>query len=187
MGVKATELRKGTVLERDGDLLIIIEYVHKTPGNLRSFFQIKTKSLKTGVTKTERLSSSETFEVAFLDRRKAEYLYKDPTGYIFMDSETYEQFTLTEDLVAEPMGFVRENTEIEVTFHSGNPIGVSLPPSVVLKVTEAEIAVKGNSANNVKKDAELETGRKIRVPAHIDVGEEIKVSTETGDFMGRAN
>lgn len=188
MGVRATEVRKGQVIEKDGDLLLITDYEHKTPGNLRAIINIKTKSLTSGQTNSMRLSSGDTLEVAYLDRRKAEYLYKESNGnYVFMDSDSYEQFQLTEDFVGDKMGFVRENTTVEVTFHGTTPIGVELPPQVVLKVTEAEAAVKGNTSSGVKKEAVLETGLAIKVPLHIQPGEEIKVATDTGDFVGRAN
>ena len=188
MGVKATELRKGQVIEKNGDLLLITDYEHRTPGNWRAIISVKTKSLKTGTTGAMRLSSGDTLDIAYLDKRKADYLYREGTGdFVFMDNESYEQFHLSPDLVAEPMSFVRENTTVEVTFHDGNAIGIELPASVVLTVTEAEEAVKGNTASNVKKDAVLETGRKIKVPMHIKSGEEIKVSTDTGEFQGRAN
>ena len=188
MGVRATELRKGQVIEKDGDLLLITDYEHKTPGNLRAIINIKTKSLINGQSNSMRLGSGDTLEVAFLDRRKSEYLYKEAHGtYVFMDSENYEQFELAEDLVGEKMGFVRENTTISVTFHGTTPIGVELPASVTLKITEAEAAVKGNTANTVRKDAVLETGLAIKVPMHIAVGEEVRVNTDTGEFQGRAN
>lgn len=188
MGVKATEIRKGQVLEMDGDLLLITEYEHRTPGNLRSVVQIKTKNLATGQAGSMRLSGSDNVEVAYLDRRKAEYLYRESNGdYVFMDGESYEQFPLSTDIVGDKMGFVKENTTCEVTFHEATAIDLALPNSVVLEVTEAEEAVKGNTATNVKKDAVLETGLQIKVPLHIGVGEKVKVSTDTGDFLGRAN
>ena len=141
MGVRATELRKGTVIEKDGDLLLITEYHHHTPGNLRAIIQMKTKSLKTGATGALRAGSGETFEVAYLDKRKCDYLYHDPNqGYVFMDTETYEQFPLPDDLVADRMGYVKENTTIDVTFHEGTAIGVDLPTTVELEVVEAEAA-----------------------------------------------
>lgn len=188
MGVKANDIRKGQVIEKDGDLLLITEYEHKTPGNLRAIINIKTRSLTSGQTSSMRLGSSDTLEIAYLDRRKAEYLYRESNGnFVFMDSDSYEQFQLTEEFVGDKMGFVRENTTVEVTFHGTKPIGVELPPQVVLKVTEAEAAVKGNTSSGVKKEAVLETGLHIKVPLHIQPGEEIRVATDTGDFVGRAN
>ncbi|MFO1010982.1 MAG: elongation factor P [Planctomycetota bacterium] len=187
MGVRATELRKGTVIQDNGQLWLITEYMHHTPGNLRAVIHTRLKNVQTGATKEMRLGSSDVFEVAFLDRKKCEYLYKDSTGYVFMDQESFEQFPLSPELVADKMGFVRENTVVEVTFHDNLALGVELPASVTLKVIEAEAAVKGNTATNVKKEAVVETGMKVKVPLHITAGDEIKISTENGEFLGRQN
>jgi elongation factor P len=188
MSSRATELRKGSVIEKDGDLLLITDYEHKTPGNLRAIIQMKTKSLKTGSAGSIRASSSDNFEVAYLDRRKAEYLYKEGNGdFIFMDGETFEQFPLPGDLASDAMGYVKENDTVEITFHDGSPIGVELPPSVVLEVIEAEQAVKGNTATNVKKEAVVETGLMVKVPMHVAVGDKIKIKTADAEFQGRVN
>ena len=187
MAVRATELRKGTVIVGErGQLLLITEYNHHTPGNLRAVIHMKVKNIQTGATMPMRLGSSDSFEVAYLDRKKCEYLYKDSSGYVFMDQESFEQFPLQEELVGDKMGFVRENTVVDVTFHEALAIGVDLPATVVLKVIEAEAATRGDTATNVKKDAVVETGLKIRVPAHIKVGEDVRISTEDGEFQGRA-
>ncbi len=187
MAVRSTELRKGTVIigER-GELLLITEYNHHTPGNLRAVIHMKVKNIQTGATMPMRLGSSDTFEVAYLDKKKCEYLYKDSSGFVFMDRETFDQFPLQPELVGEMMGYVRENTVVDVTFHDALAIGVELPSTVVLKVVEAEAATRGDTATNVKKDAVLETGLKIRVPAHIKVGEDVKIGTLDGEFQGRA-
>jgi len=188
MSARATELRKGTVIEKDGDLLLITDYRHHTPGNLRSIIQMKTKSLKTGASGAIRAGSGDTFEVAYLDRRKCQYLYREGTeAFIFMDEESFEQFQLPAELAEDSMGFVKESTSVEVTFHDGQPIGLALPPQVVLEVTWAEMAVKGNTATNVKKDATVETGMNVKVPMHVKEGDQIKLNTDTGEFMGRAS
>jgi elongation factor P len=188
MGVRATEIRKGQVIQHNGDLLLITDYEHKTPGNLRAIINIKTRSLTTGSNNAIRLGSSDVLELAFLEHKKSEYLYREGTGgYVFMDSETYEQFELSHDFCGDKMLFVRENTQLEVTFHGDTPVGVVLPPQVTLTVAEAEIAVKGNTSSGVKKEAVLETGLKIKVPMHIQTGEQVKVATATGEFQGRAN
>lgn len=188
MGVKATELRKGTVIEQDNDLWLITEYMHHTPGNLRAIIHVKMKSLRTGGMRDMRLGSGDVLEVAFLDKRNCEYLYKENSGgYVFMDNESYEQFTLPEELIGEKMPYVKENTTCVVTFHGSTPIGVELPAAVVLTVIEADPAVRGNTATNVKKDAVVETGLKIRVPIFISKGEKVKIRTEDGEFLGRVN
>ena len=111
MAVKATDLRKGTVIVGDhGKLLLITEYHHHTPGNLRAVIHLKVRDVQTGVVTPMRLSSSDSFEVAYLDKKKCEYLYKESSGnYVFMDQTTFEQFPLSEELVGDKMGFVREN------------------------------------------------------------------------------
>lgn len=188
MGVKATELRKGHVIEKDGDLLLITDYEHKTPGNLRAIINIKTKSLKNGSSGQMRLGSSDVLEVAYLDKRECEYLYKESDGsFVFMDTKSFEQFPLPGDLVSDRMGYVRENTKVVVTFHEALAIGIELPGSVVLKVAKSEAAVKGNTATNVKKDCWVETGLLVKVPIHINVGDQISVNTETGEFVRRVN
>lgn len=188
MTVRATELRKGTVIVGErGDLLLITEYHHHTPGNLRAVIHAKVKNLASGVVTPQRWGSSDAFEVAYLDKKKCEYLYKDTTGFHFMDQETFEQFQVPEDLVSDVMGYVRENTPVSVTFHGATPIGIELPSSVTLKVIEAETATRGNTATNVKKEAVVETGLRVKVPPHISVGDEIKISTVDGEFQGRQN
>ena len=125
MGVKATDLRKGTVLEKDGDLLVITDYSHSTPGNWRAIIQIKTKSLKTGSTGSFRPSAGDMFEVAYLDKRKSEYLYRESNGhYVFMDNETDEQSPLQDHLAGEKMDCVNGNTTVKAKV----PIGAELPP-----------------------------------------------------------
>ncbi len=188
MSTKATELRKGNVLMKDDDLLLITDYNHATPGNLRAVIQIKYKSLLNGQVGQFRPTAGDSFELAYLDRKKSQYLYKEANGdFVFMDEETYEQFHLDPELVGDKMGFIKESSSVDVTFHETTPLGVDLPTHVVLEVTEAEAAVKGNSATGVKKDAVLETGLSIKVPMHIGVGETIKVSTDNGEFQGRAS
>ena len=188
MSVRATELRKGMVLVQGDDLLLITDYSHATPGNWRAIIQVKMKSLKTGQSSSMRPASGDSFEPAYLERKRAQYLYRESNGdYVMMDEENYEQFHLEADLVAEKMAYVKENQTVEVTFHESTPIDIDLPPSVVLEVVEAEAAVKGNSATGVKKDAKLETGLSIKVPLHVDVGDKVKVKTETGEFMGRSS
>ena len=187
MGVRATELRKGTVIDKDGDLLLITEYHHHTPGNLRAVIHVKAKSLRTGSTTQMRLSSSDTLEVAYLDKKSCEYLYKEGSDrYVFMDTTSYEQFPISADLIGDQMGYVRANTAVEITFHGTSPIGVELPPVVVLEVIEAEPAVKGNTATNVKKAAVVETGMEVKVPLHVTKGDQIKIRTSDGEFLSRA-
>jgi elongation factor P len=182
----ATDIRKGSVLILDGDLFVCTEFQHKTPGNLRGNVQTKLKSLRDGRSIQRKFSSTERVEFAFLDKRACEYLYKESAGYVFMDVETFEQFHLAEDQIKEQMGFIVENAQVAVTFHDGNPVAIELPASVELKVTHTEPGAKGDTVSNVFKPATLETGLEVKVPNHISIGDVVKISTETNDFLGRA-
>ena len=187
MNVKATELRKGMVIQMDGNLLLITDYHHSTPGNWRAIIQVKLRNLQTGGNSSIRPAAGDQFETAFLERKKSQYLYQEANGdYCFMDSSTFEQFIITKSLGEEKMMFVRESDEVEITFHETTALGIELPPNVVLEVTESEMAIKGNSATGVKKDAMVETGHKLKVPMHIEVGEKITINTDNGEFVGRA-
>jgi len=182
----ATDIRKGSVLILEGDLFVCTEFQHKTPGNLRGNVQAKLKNLRDGRSIQRKFSSTERVEFAFLDKRLCEYLYKDNAGFVFMDTETFEQFHLGQDQVGEQMGFIVENGQVAVTFHDGNPVSIELPASVELKVTHTEPGVKGDTVSNVFKPATLETGLEVKVPNHIAIGDVVKISTETKDFLGRA-
>jgi elongation factor P len=187
MTLKATELRKGMVLEKDNDLLLITEYSHATPGNLRAVIQVKTRSLTTGSNKAFRPAAGDQFEQAYLKKTPSQYLYQEANGdYVFNDQETYEQFMIPKDQIVDKMWMIKESELIDVTFHEEKPISIELPTTVTLEVTWAEMAVKGNTATNVKKEAKVETGKMIKVPLHIKEGERIVISTETGEFQKRS-
>lgn len=184
--IRATEIKKGMTLVIDGDLFQVVEKDHVTPGKGQAVNHVKLKSLNTGSQKQLRLSSSQTVELAYLEFKKSQYLYKDSTGYMFMDENTYDQFPLSDEVVGDLMGFIKENESVSVTFFEERPVSVDLPTAVVLAVKETEEAVKGNTATNVTKSATLETGLEVKVPMHIKVGEQIKISTEDKSFLGRA-
>ncbi|MEZ6021141.1 MAG: hypothetical protein R3F17_13910 [Planctomycetota bacterium] len=129
MNVRATEMRKGMVLLRDGDLLLITDYSHSTPGNLRAVIQVKTKSLTTGSVSAFRPNASDSFETAFLEKKKCQYLYTEGNGdYVFMDTESYEQHHIPRDLVLDKMAYVKESDEVQVTFHETTPWASNCPP-----------------------------------------------------------
>lgn len=185
--VCATEIKKGMALVIDGDIWVVTKRDHVTPGKGQALHHVNLKNMRTGTQKNLRLSTSESVEQAYLDRKSCQYLYKDTTGYVFMDDETFEQFPLAEDVCGEAMGFVAENDSVTVTFTDGSPLTIDLPASVVLEVSEAEEAVKGNTATNVTKNATVTTGMTVKVPMHIKAGDRIKVSTEDKSFLGRVN
>ena len=169
-----------------GDVAVVLEVHHRTPGNLRAFVQATLRSIRTGKSSNVRFSSTETVELVDVNRRKLEYSYKDQDGYVFMDPQTYETETLSPELINESADYLTENLAVEVLYAEGKPVEVDLPSSVILKVVESAQGIRGDSANNVQKPARLETGKTIQVPLFIKEGEIIRVDTRTGAYMGRA-
>ena len=180
------DVRKGMVVTVEDQDWVVLDRTHVVKGNKRSYIVLKIKSLKAGSIVSKRFRSGENVDVAFLERKPSQYLYKESTGYVFMDEATYEQTTLNEDLVGDLMKFVVENSSVTVTYLNDVPVGIELPASVELAIVETEPGVRGDTATNVTKRAVCETGMEIQVPLHIKEGERVKVDTRSGDFQGRA-
>ncbi|MHC4408453.1 MAG: elongation factor P [Planctomycetota bacterium] len=183
----ANDIRKGNVILLDGGLYACMDFHHNTPGNKRGIIQAKLKNLQSGTIINRKFSSTERVEFAFLDKRACEYLYRDGAAHVFMDLESYEQHHLSDETVGEQMKFIVENGTVQVTFYDSNPVSIDLPGSVELTVKHTEPGLKGDSVSNVFKPATLETGFELKVPNHINIGDRIKVSTQTGEFQGRVN
>lgn len=169
-----------------GDVAVVLDVQHRTPGNLRAFVQATLRSIRSGKSSNVRFSSTETVELVDVNRRKLEYSYKDQDGYVFMDPESYETETFPLELINESADYLTENLAVDVLYAEGKAVEVELPSSVVLKVIESAEGIRGDSANNVQKPAKLETGKTIQVPLFIKEGEVIRVDTRTGGYMGRA-
>lgn len=184
--MKANDIRPGVALNIEGNLLIVTNAEHVKPGKGPAYVQLKLKSVKTGSVSEKRLRAAEDVDSATLDRREMEYLYSDNAGHIFMDGETYEQHTLAADLIGDSMQYIKPNTVVNVLCYEGNPITMDLPNVVELEVTDTAPQVKGATATNQLKEAEMETGLKTRVPPFIENGEVLKISTEDGSYIGRA-
>ena len=184
--MKATDLRPGLGCKIDGKLYVITNFEHRTPGNLRAFIQIKIKDVIQGKTIERRLGSSDDIDVVDLDRREMEYLYSDNTGATFMDKENYDQVVISPDVLGDALLFLRPNADLTVLFYDGNAISLELPPSVDLTVKDCPPEVKGATVTNQTKDATMETGHVIRVPAFIKCGETLKISTSEREYQSRA-
>ncbi len=182
----ANDLRKGQAIRYNGDVAIVLEVQHRTPGNLRAFVQAIIRSIKTGKSADVRFTSTEKVELVDVERRTLEFSYKDPDGFNFMDPQSYDTITLPAALVGDAADYLVENLAVQVLFAADKAVQVELPSSVNLKVVESADGVRGDSANNVQKAAKLETGKMITVPLFIKEGETVKVSTANGSYMGRA-
>lgn len=184
--MQANDLRKGTTIIYRNELYMVHDFVHKTPGNLRAFVQVTLKSLKSGKLIQDRFASTAEIERVALDPRVCQYLYHDAEGYHFMDLQDYQTIAIQEEIIGDAKFYLKENMEIKIDFYDGRPLVPELPKVVTLKVVESPPWVKGDSVSNNVKPAVCETGLKVNVPIFIDQDTEIKVSTETGEYLGRA-
>jgi len=182
----ANDLRKGMAIRYNGNVAIVLEVQHRTPGNLRAFVQLIIRYIGTGKSADVRFGSTDKVDLVDVNRQKVEFSYKDQTGYHFMDPETYDTISLNDNLLTDAKDYLVENLSVEVLYAEGKAVQVELPSTVSLKVIESAEGVRGDSANNVQKPAKLETGKVINVPLFIKEGELVKIDTRTGDYLGRA-
>ncbi len=186
MAIPANDMRRGMAIDYNGDICVVLETQHRTPGNLRAFVQASLRSVRTGKSMDVRFSSTEKVEVIPLNTRRMEFSYKDGEDYVFTDPETFETVNLTPEILGEGKNYLIENQGVTVTFVEERPIIVEMPASVILTVTDAPGGVKGDSANNVMKTVTLETGITLQAPLFIKSGEKIKIDTRSGKYMERA-
>lgn len=170
----------------NGDVAVVLDTQHRTPGNLRAFVQASIRSIKTGKSADVRFSSTEKVEVVPMMTKKMEFSYKDGEDYVFSDPETYETITLTPEIVGDSKNYIVENAAVTVTFVEEKAVLIELPSSVILTVTDAPEGIRGDSANNVQKPVTMETGITVQAPLFIKTGEKIKIDTRTGKYMERA-
>jgi len=184
--IQATRLKKGMLIKMGQDLFRILELQHVTPGNLRGFVRVKLRNLRNGALADERLRSEDTIERATLDEIEMQYMYNDAAGYHFMDTSTYDQITLSEEVLGDMTGYLIAEGTIKVEFYGTEPVGIELPQTMDMKVTDTMPAIKGATASAQLKPATVETGLVVQVPPFIAVGDIIRVNTETGEYQSRA-
>jgi elongation factor P len=182
----ANDLRRGMAISYNGEISVVLDMQHRTPGNLRAFVQATLRSIRTGKSSDVRFSSTEKIEPVPMITKKMEFSYKDGEDYVFTDPDTYETVTLAHELVGDAKSYLVENGVVTVTFVEEKAVTVEIPASVILKVTDAPEGIRGDSANNVQKPVKLETGISVQVPLFIKTGEKIKIDTRTGKYMERA-
>ena len=180
------DFRNGLVIEFNHDLYTIIEFQHVKPGKGPAFVRTKLKSLTTGKVLDNTFTAGHKVETARVERRSYQYLFQDDLGYHFMDSNTFEQIPVARELIDAPQ-FLKDGQEVEILVHAEEEkiLGVELPQHVILKVTYTEPGLRGDTATNTTKAAELETGATIQVPLFIDQDEVIKVNTQTSAYVER--
>lgn len=180
-----TDLKKGTVIQLDGKPYRVVEYGQKVMGRGGSIVNVRLKNLLDGSVVPKTFKGADKIEPAEVSTKTVQYLYSDDDTFFFMDPESFEQFELPSDIVDSAAGYLKEGESLSLQFFDGKVINVELPKNLYLEVTYAEEVVKGDTANAVMKDATLETGISLRVPAFIKTGDVISVDTSTGEYRER--
>jgi elongation factor P len=185
MALSITNLKKGVLFQLDGVPYRVVDYNQKVMGRGGSIVNVRIKSVLDGKVLDKTFKGNDTVDSASVTNQTAQYLYSDGDTFHFMNPETFEQFEIPADLVGDNAGYMKESDEIQLQFFEGRPINVELPKNVPLRVTYTEHAVKGDTSSSIQKDATLETGVTIRVPAFIKQGDLISVDTTTGAYRER--
>lgn len=185
MALGVTDLKKGQVFQMDGVPFRVVEYGQKVMGRGGSIVNVKIKSLIDGKVLEKTFKGNESIESADIVNKTVQYLYNDDAQFYFMDEATYEQFELSAEDVSEQAKYLKEGDTVQAQYFDGRAINIELPKNVPLKVTYAENVVKGDTTSSVQKDATLETGASIRVPAFIKVGDVVSVDTSNGSYRER--
>lgn len=184
--MKATDIRKGNLIEFEGRIMRVMTANHVTPGKGVACMQVSMRDIEKGNNKNYRFRPDDAIQKLSVDLTKMEYLYQEGEQFVFMNSKNYEQLHLSKELVGESIGYVLPNSQIDVAFIDGRPIYIEIPQKVTLKVVDTEPGIKNATATNVMKPAEMETGITVQVPPFISKDESIIVNTETGEYVSRA-
>lgn len=183
--MKASGLKKGTVINEEGGLYMVIEIAHHTP-NYRAVYQTTLRNVTTGRVIKKSYDPIDQVEEVELESHKVQYLYSDAQGYHFMNMETYEELTMTVELVGDAKNYMKENGEVVILYVENKPVSLELPPRVDLKVIEAPEAIRGDTVGTARKLITLETGYKVNAPLFIAEGDVVRIDTVTGEYTGRA-
>lgn len=184
--IDVNELRKGTTFEMDGSLYKVLDYSHNKTGRGNANIRVRARDLRSGAIVDKTFNSGTRVQDVRLDHHMVQFLYKDGDSYTFMDQETFEQPTLSAEVLGESVGYLKGGMEVKLTFYDGEPIDIELPTAVDLKVVKAETAVRGDTATGVNKVVTTETGVQVQVPAFVNQGDTIRVDTRTGEYVTRA-
>lgn len=183
--IDVNELRKGTTFTMDGELYKVLEYQHHKPGRGKAIIRTKIRNLRTGAIIDKNFISGDRVQDIRIDKVEAQYLYNDGDFYYFMNTETFEQPALPAAVLGEAVNYLTENMTLTLSFYEGEPIDVILPTAVDLKVTDAPLAVAGDTATGATKQVTVETGLKVTVPLFINQGDTIRIDTRTGEYVTR--
>ena len=184
--ITTNDFKTGQTIQHDGNLYIVMEFLHVKPGKGSAFVRSKLRNLRTGAVIEKTWRAGEKVATAMIEKNKMQYLYANGDMHVFMNNETYEQIEIPKQNIEEQLNFLKEMMEVNVISFETEILGVDLPEKVALKVVEAAPGVKGNTVTNATKDAILETGYRVQVPLFIEEGDEIIVNTQTGKYSTKA-
>ncbi|NLD74455.1 MAG: elongation factor P [Chloroflexi bacterium] len=183
--ITVTELRKGVTVELDGELYRVLEYDHYKPGRGGAIIRTKMRNLRSGATINRNFNSGERVQDVRLDHHSVQFLFTDGELYHFMDTETYEQPALSREVLADVIHYLKEGTVLDLETFEGEPIGIELPITIDLEVTDAPPGYAGDTATGASKEVILETGMKLQVPLFVKNGDVVRVDTRTGEYLTR--
>lgn len=184
--ISSNDFRTGLTIEVDGEVYTIIEFQHVKPGKGSAFVRTKLKNVKTGGIIEKKFNAGEKVPRAHVDRREMQYLYRDGDHFVFMDTESYEQMSLTEEQIGDGVKWLKENMTLAVLLFNGMVIGVELPNTVELVVVKTDPGIRGDTATGGSKPATLETGAVVQVPFFVNEGDVLIIDTRTGTYVQRA-
>lgn len=184
--VSSNDLKNGMTLVLDQNLMQVVEFQHVKPGKGHAFVRSKLKNVRSGAVVERTFRAGESLERANIDKREMQYLYSDSDGYVFMDSETYDQLTVPRDTLGEAASYIVESSTAVLLMYGSEIVGTDLPAAVELTISETEPGIQGDRVSGATKPATLETGLVVQVPLFVEQGERIKVDTRSGDYISRA-
>src|SRR3972149_7780720 len=183
--LSTTNFRKGLKLKLEGEIYIIVDFQHARTAQRRAFVRTKLKNLKTGAVLERTFSAGENFDEPDFEEKVMQFLYSDESGYVFMDTNNYEQFTITLEQLGDSRWYLQENMDFKVLFFEGKPLSMDLPSAVTLKIVSTDPAIRGDTVTGATKPAKLVTGLVVKVPLFVQEGSMIKVDTRTGEYLER--
>jgi len=184
--ISVNDFKTGLTVEVDGDIFTVLDFQHVKPGKGAAFVRSKLKNLRNGNTVERTFRAGETIGRAIIENRAVQYLYASAQEHVFMDNETYDQFTLDADQLEWELNFLKENMDVKIVSYQGEILGINLPTSVELKVVETEPGIKGNTAQGATKFAKVETGLNVQVPLFINEDDILLIDTREGKYISRA-
>ena len=184
--IDVNDLRKGVTFLLDGNLYKVLEYAHNKPGRGNATIRIKARDLRKGNTLEKTFQSGDRVQDIHLDFHNVQYLYRDGDMFTFMDMQTFDQPSVKKDLVGDYASLLKEGMEVKLTYYDNEPIDIELPTSVDLKVVQADVSVRGDTATNLTKKVTTETGLEVQVPNFVNVGDTIRIDTRTNTYLTRA-